>query len=116
MMYATCAKIGCYKKIEYNPDFNKPRPRYCWVHMGWEDPEGEEPGDNPNMALWILPTRIRNVSQITLVHQQKFVELRCPLCKLRITVPESKTGYKQACKTYGCEGTMIYHKDVMPDV
>ena len=112
MMFATCAKVGCYRKIQYNPDSNKPRPRYCPMHMGWEEGEKEEPNEyNPENAMWIFPTHIRNASQEK-PESKKSVELRCPLCKLRITVPESKTGYKQACKTYGCEGTMIYHKDV----
>ena len=106
MMYATCAKVGCYNKIEYDSETMKVRPRYCPNHMNYD--VLMKAG-----AFWIATNIDKSTYQDPLPRElNKSVELRCPLCKLRITVPESKTGYKQACKTYGCEGTMIYHKDV----
>jgi hypothetical protein len=104
MMFATCAKVGCNKQIEYDPDAEKFRPRYCPTHMNHDILT-----DRAN-AFWIATNAGKPTIQNQIV--KKYVELRCPLCKLRITIPDSKTGYSQTCKTYGCEGTMIYHKDV----
>ena len=110
MMYATCAKIGCNERIGYD-ETDYSRPRYCSYHESlmhsrlFKEMGDKDFWDDLNIVIHPIKPTIQST-----IHQT--VELRCPLCKLRITVPESKTGYKQACKTYGCEGMMIYHKDV----
>ena len=46
--YATCAFVGCYDRIEYDPKEDTERPRYCRQHMQhMRERTGDEDG------LWI---------------------------------------------------------------
>jgi len=111
-MYATCAGVGCTARIEYDPDEDSTRPRYCPYHESIMDARLARNASRE--SLYISTARGKDGVQKPLT-PPKMVVLVCPICKARKTSPENLQGYSdEPCETEGCHGMMIYHKDVKP--
>ena len=104
--FCTCAYPGCLRRIPYELH-DTTRPRYCSEHqMSMNYRLGNHVTDND---LYAPVTNNPNPLQELVEEPQKIIIVRCPICKTRKEVPADKM--KIPCVTYGCEGTMIYHKD-----
>jgi hypothetical protein len=75
--------------------------------MGWCD-EPEEPGENPNPDLWILPTRLHNIQHL-IAPKPEIVILRCPTCKSRATI--TKERFVAWDIPLCCGKKMLYHRE-----
>ena len=104
--FNTCAYLGCTRRIPYDPKEDITYPRYCPEHMKTiENRIGRYSFDD-------LYAYVGNRSLVTPADSvPKTIILRCPLCKLREEVPAAMLGTRTLCKTNGCTGMMLYHKD-----
>lgn len=107
--FSTCAHVGCTTRIAYDPK-GYCRPRYCPEHEAHAIRKfGIKVNDAGNYLGWdSLFVRIAHPTVQPVVMHHRVV-LKCPVCKIR-TISEH---YKEPCTTAGCNGTMIYHKDVL---
>jgi hypothetical protein len=68
-------------------------------HCGWSD-----------LNILIAKPELSQPAQ--LINSIRMIVIRCPVCKFRKEIPADRISGDIPCSTYGCEGKMLYHKDV----
>ena len=111
--FATCAYPECMRRIPYNKiDYS--RSRYCEEHESTILKRmGMDVVDNivwDSFNILIVKPKPEPVQPIPFL--QKMIVIRCPICKFREEISADRISGDINCSTYGCEGKMLYHKDV----
>lgn len=109
--FATCAYPECMRRIPYDKT-DCSRPRYCEEHestmlkrMGMQTVDALVWG-----AFNIKVAKPEPAKPIPF--SQHMIIIRCPICKARKEIASGLLLKDMPCITLGCEGKMLYHKDV----